>query len=151
KTYSESFEHRPDGTSDYTVPSDRPWGKDDVENFLRSHGQDPESVTYTWGVTSNPNGGYWNKLNNVRLKNSSIVSEIDKSALADTLRGWKPSKVKALKGEPEAFVVGLADWQLGKSYPGNGTVQTVERVKASLEGAVSQVERLRAEGRNLRT
>lgn len=148
---SESFEHRPDGSSDYTVPSDRPWGKKDVEDFLRSHGQDPDTVTYTWGVTSNPHGGYWNKLNNVRQKSSSLVSQLDIKELQEIVRGWKPEQVEPLTGEPEAFVVGLADWQLGKAYPGNGTEQTVERLKASLENAVAQVKRLRAEGRNLRT
>lgn len=147
----ESFEHRPDGTSDYTVPSDKPWGKKDVEAFLLSHGQDPDKVTYTWGVTSNPHGGYWNKLNNVKPKPESVIEEIDISGIAESIRAWKPDRVEKLEGKPEAFVVGLADWQLGKAYPGNGTEQTVERIKSSLNNAVKQVQRLRSEGRNLKT
>lgn len=151
KVLAESFEHKADGTSSYTIPSDKAWGKQDVEKFLKESGQDPDLVTYSWGSTSNPNGGYWNKLNNVRLKNPTLNFELKVDDLVGAISGWKPERVKALDGLPEAFVVGLADWQLGKSYPGNGTPQTVERVKASLDNAVKQVERLRGEGRNLRT
>lgn len=43
------------------------WGLDEWRIYLRQKGQDPDAVTFTYGVTSNPQGGFWNKLNNVRL------------------------------------------------------------------------------------
>lgn len=42
------------------------WGRDDWDAWLRLKGTDPETVTYTFGVTSNPSGGYWNKLLSVK-------------------------------------------------------------------------------------
>ncbi|MFP5368630.1 MAG: hypothetical protein ACLGIS_17705, partial [Actinomycetes bacterium] len=62
----ESETHRPDGSADYVRYSDRPWGYEDYRKFIASTGQDPDQVTFTWGWTSNPGGGCWNKLNNVR-------------------------------------------------------------------------------------
>lgn len=62
----ESETHRPDGSADYTRFSETPWGYDDYREFIRSTGQDPDKVTFTWGWTSNPAGGVWNKLNGVR-------------------------------------------------------------------------------------
>ncbi len=65
----ESESHRSDGSSsDYILKSDRAWGFDDFRKFIRSKGQNPDEVTFTWGVTTNPSGGFWNKLNNVRPK-----------------------------------------------------------------------------------
>jgi hypothetical protein len=61
-----SESHRPDGTADYVTMSDRAWGFEDFRRFIASKGQDPDAVTFTWGVTSNPSGGFWNKLNNVK-------------------------------------------------------------------------------------
>jgi hypothetical protein len=62
----ESETHNPDGTASYVRFSERPWGYDDYREFIRSTGQDPDSVTFSHGWTSNPAGGFWNKLNNVR-------------------------------------------------------------------------------------
>lgn len=62
----ESETHRPDGSADYVFPSAVAWGYEDFRGFIRSRGQDPDAVTFSWGVTSNPGGGYWNKLLNVR-------------------------------------------------------------------------------------
>lgn len=53
----------------YTISSEVAWGYDEFCNFIRSRGQDPEKVTFDWGVTTNPAGGVWNKLNRVRPKN----------------------------------------------------------------------------------
>jgi hypothetical protein len=62
----ESETHNPDGSSSYVRFSDRPWGFDDYCAFIRSTGQDPSQVTFSYGWTSNPSGGFFNKLNNVR-------------------------------------------------------------------------------------
>ena len=58
--------HRPDGSADYVTMSETAWGYEDFRRFITSKGQDPDAVTFTWGVTSTPQGGYFNKLNNVR-------------------------------------------------------------------------------------
>lgn len=147
----ESFEHRPDGTSDYVMRSDVAWGKEDIEKFLRSKGQDPDQVTYTWGVTSNPAGGFWNKLNNVRQKTEDVTGGLEVSDLLGSLREWTPKEYDWVMTPPEALVIGLADWQLGKAYEGDGTPQTVERLKGSLSNAVRHVEKLLEDGRNVRT
>lgn len=55
----------------YTVPSLVSWGYDDFCEYIRVKGQDPDAVTFSWGVTSNPMGGYWNKINNVRPKTAA--------------------------------------------------------------------------------
>lgn len=65
-TSGESETHRPDGSADYVRFSERPWGFEDYCAFIRSTGQDPSQVTFSYGWTSNPAGGFWNKLNNVR-------------------------------------------------------------------------------------
>lgn len=57
-----------DGVDSYTLTADRAWGYEDFCEFIRSKGQDPEAVTFNWGVTTNPQGGFWNKINNVRPK-----------------------------------------------------------------------------------
>src|SRR5690606_22301822 len=54
-------EHGAEGSS-YTLTSERAWGFEDFRNFIRSRGQDPDSVDFEWGVTTNPNGGFWNRI-----------------------------------------------------------------------------------------
>lgn len=56
------------GVTAYTIPASVAWGYDDFREFIRSKGQDPDQVSFSWGVTSNPGGGFWNKLQNVRPK-----------------------------------------------------------------------------------
>ncbi|MFI2563022.1 hypothetical protein [Paenarthrobacter sp. NPDC018779] len=63
----ESETHNADGSANYVRYSLRPWGYEDYREFIRSTGQDPDKVTFSWGWTSNATGsGYWNKLNHVR-------------------------------------------------------------------------------------
>lgn len=50
------------GATSYSEWADRPWGKSDFEEFVVSKGEDLDLVTLTYGVTSAPNGGFWNKL-----------------------------------------------------------------------------------------
>lgn len=149
----ESETHHPDGSSSYTRYSEEPWGYEDYRKFIRSRGQDPDEVTFTWGWTSNPAGGFWNKLNNVRPKTSKTfdATSIPVDKIIERLQGWEPKPSKRISGKPEALVVGLADWQLGKSTEYEGTEETVARIKSSLSGVVEHVEKLTKEGRNLRT
>lgn len=55
-----------------TLMAQTAWGKDDWDEWLRLKGTDPEEVVFNFGVTSNPSGGYWNKLLNVRPKNKNL-------------------------------------------------------------------------------
>ena len=71
KGEGESETHHEDGSASYTRFSKVAWGYDDYCAFIRENGQDPDAVTFTWGWTSNPSGGFWNKLNNVRPKKAA--------------------------------------------------------------------------------
>src|SRR5690606_29538164 len=66
------------------------------------------------------------------------------------LDNWHPVSMRPAKGDPEAFIPALADFQLGKGE-GDGTKGTLKRLEASLEGTVEQIDRLRSAGTNLRT
>lgn len=146
----ESETHRPDGTADYVRFSDRPWGYEDYREFIRSKGQNPDEVTFSFGWTSHPSGiGFYNKLQNVRA--NAGLATVDTASLTERIRGWRPIQARPLLGQPEAFIVALSDWQIGKSVDGQGTESTIRRLHSSLDGIVAQVDRLRAEGRNLRT
>lgn len=143
--------HRPDGSSDYQITSERAWGYEDFCAFIKSKGQNPDDVDFSWGVTSTPSGGYFNKLQNVRPKNR-VAPTLDVDAIAERVRSWRPIHAAPSTGEPEALIVALSDWQIGKSYgEQNGTKGTIGRLHTSLDGIVRQIDRLRAEGRNLRT
>lgn len=72
-TAGDSELHDPDGTSHYTISSEVAWGYEDFREFIRSKGQDPDTVTFGWGVTTNPSGGVWNKLSNVRPKREDAL------------------------------------------------------------------------------
>lgn len=74
----ESETHDPEKGSSYVRFSRSVWGYDDYREFIRERGQDPDEVTFTWGWTSNPTGGFWNKLNNVRPKDPSLTGEFPK-------------------------------------------------------------------------
>lgn len=65
----------PQKGASYTRMADTPWGESDWREFLRLTGTDPDAVTFSHGVTSNPQGGYWNKLINVRPKTAAESGE----------------------------------------------------------------------------
>lgn len=110
--------------------SEKAWGYEDYRNFIRSTGQDPDQVTFTWGWTSKPEGGFWNKLNNVR----PVVESADHAPLAtfyaEVEKAQPPTECLEPSGEL-AMVVVLADWQLGKTGRRGGTKETLERLKAT--------------------
>lgn len=62
-------------SGNYLRFSQVPWGYEDHRKFIRSKGQDPDEVTFTWGMTTRPGGGFWNKLNNVRPKTAAEGGE----------------------------------------------------------------------------
>lgn len=127
----ESETHNADGTSSYVRFSQEPWGYEDYRDFIRSKGQDPDQVTFTWGWTSNPGGGFWNKLNNVRPVAGKTTDTYPLSHFYAHVRDeavhveTSPTAPRTGKG----LVVCLADWQLGKVGRRGGTAETLERLR----------------------
>lgn len=129
------------------------WGAAEWREFIRAHGQDPDTVTFRYGVTSNPTGGYWNKLLDVRpvaANPADLISDDDVAAAQERVRGWKlPKRTPGTGlGAPVAAVLNLADMQLGKSE-GGGVKATEQRLFDGLENFHRWVERQRAGGRNI--
>lgn len=129
---SDSEVHRPDGSADYTITASVAWGYNDFREFIRSKGQDPDTVTFTWGVTTNPQGGFWNKLNNVKPITGKDAGTVElrelyrvAEALSDLSEAPNPPQSK------RATVVCLADWQLGKTGRRGGTKETLQRLSAT--------------------
>lgn len=123
----ESEAHNPDGSADYVRFSEQPWGYEDYREFIRSRGQNPDEVTFTWGWTSNPAGGFWNKLNNVRPVAKSVDETIDWSAASKIVENFTyvPAKRDFLI---DTAILQPTDEQWGKTDFDGGTPQTEERV-----------------------
>lgn len=64
----ESEQGDQEGPNSFMRMSETPWGLNEVRAFLAAKGDDPDKLAFNYGVTSNPAGGYWNKINNVRPK-----------------------------------------------------------------------------------
>lgn len=122
--------HNPDGSSSYSRFSATPWGFEDYRAFIASKGQDPDKVTFTWGWTSNPGGGFWNKLNNVRpIAVSGVESEqVDLPALYAAARRASPASTPPY--QDRATVIVWADPQIGKTGSRGGTAELIERSTA---------------------
>jgi hypothetical protein len=126
-TGGESETHDADGTSHYTRFSDEPWGYDQYREFIRSTGQDPDKVTFTWGWTSNPGGGCWNKLNNVKpIKEADTEADVDLPALYAAARHASTHKHIRYTSQ-RATVIVYTDPQIGKVARRGGTAETIER------------------------
>jgi hypothetical protein len=122
----ESEQHNPDGSASYTRFSDKPWGYEDYRRFIASKGQDPDKVTFTWGWTSNPAGGTWNKLNNVRpILSTEADEDVDLPALYAAARHATPKPTPATF--MRATVIVWADPQIGKTGSRGGTPELIER------------------------
>lgn len=123
----ESETHAADGSASYTKFSETPWGHDDYRAFIASKGQDPDKVTFTWGWTSNPSGGFWNKLNNVRPV-ASVEAGLEAVDLPALYAAAKAATPKALSnGSGRATIVVWADPQIGKTGSRGGTAELIER------------------------
>jgi UDP-2,3-diacylglucosamine pyrophosphatase LpxH len=129
----ESETHNPDGTASYVRFSERPWGFDDYRAFLRSTGQDPDQVTFSHGWTSNPAGGFWNKLNNVRPIQGSVVKSeypewpvIQPAEPINVVIADRPAKpVRGMK-----LAIKGADTQIGFRRLADGTLDPFHDVAA---------------------
>lgn len=124
----ESETHRPDGSADYVRYSERPWGYEDYRKFIASTGQNPDHVTFTWGWTSNPGGGCWNKLNNVRpiaTVDGGVTDNVDLPALYAAAEASTPRPTPT--AAERATVIVYADPQIGKTGRRGGTPELIER------------------------
>lgn len=131
-TTGDSETHRPDGSSDYVLTGDRPWGYDDFREFIRSKGQDPDQVNFTWGVTTNPHGGYWNKLQNVKPKGAA---SIDVTAIERRVEAYRPTITLKQGSTPHSLVVVATDFQVGKVDWHGGSSDTLTQVLDSFTAA----------------
>lgn len=120
---TESELHDPEKGDSYTLMRDTAWGKAEWDIFLREKGQDPAEVTYTWGVTSNPNGGYWNKLLNVRPKGAAegVPAWPVAQPARDRIIIQKVPTAVPLGGTFKTAVIG-ADTQIGFDMDDGGTL-----------------------------
>jgi hypothetical protein len=128
----ESETHNADGSSNYTRFSKRPWGFEDYCTFIRSTGQDPSKVTFSWGWTSNATGnGFWNKLNNVR----PITEAGDGAPAWPVIQQAAPVQV-TIAARPPKPVRGMklalkgADTQIGFRRLPDGTLDPFHDAKA---------------------
>lgn len=129
----ESETHNADGSASYVRFSERAWGYDDYRSFIRSTGQNPDEVTFTWGWTSNPGGGFWNKLNNVRPIAPAVSEQrVDLPALYAAARMRPRPKARTVAAE-RATVVVLADPQIGKTGRRGGTPELLDRMAEKRE------------------
>jgi hypothetical protein len=150
----ESEQHNPDGSSSYVRFSTEPWGFDDYREFIRATGQDPDRTTFTWGWTSAPSGGFWNKINNVRpIANDDTAPAFDLDPvgiLANLRANHAPATPVHVDhgGATSTFVISLNDIQLGQSYNG-GSDATIARFHEFVTLASKRVHELRKIGRNL--
>ena len=138
----ESETHRPDGSADYVLNSERAWGYNDFCRFIESKGQNPDEVTFTWGVTTNPSGGFWNKLNNVRPIKQGTEA-IDMAALEQRIREYRPTITRKTDSAPHSLITVPTDIQAGKVDWNGGTVDTLDQVLASFTAAAEMAVRER--------
>lgn len=125
-TGGEAETHNADGSSSYVRFSQEPWGHDDYRAFIQSKGQDPDTVTFTWGWTSNPGGGFWNKLNNVKpIATVQAEQQVDLPALYAAAKHATP-KAAQHHGN-RATVIVWADPQIGKTGSRGGTAELIAR------------------------
>lgn len=123
-TAGESETHNADGSANYVRFSERPWGFEDYRRFIRTTGQDPDAVTFSWGWTSNATGtGFWNKLNNVR----PIAGTVDGGPAWPVIQPAKPVHI-TLTAPTVTPVRGMrlalkgADTQIGYRRHPDGTM-----------------------------
>lgn len=122
-----------------SLGADEAWGQEDWEVWLRSKGTDPGSVSFSWGVTTNPAGGFWNKLYNVKVK-PGLGSAEDLYSLSEA---WNVasrlihSEQVPVSRVRRADVVVLADFQIGKTGRRGGTPELIARIEG-VRGRVVQ-------------
>ncbi|WP_433718651.1 hypothetical protein [Microbacterium laevaniformans] len=136
-----------DGSENWSLVGQRPWGREHYKAFIRDHGDDPERTHFTYGWTSNPHGGGWNKLNNVRPKTPQELIADDLTLDLPTL--YARASELAQENTPRlgtfpsgrTLFVNVADWQVGKTGSRGGTPELVARLKAARTELRAEIER----------
>lgn len=124
----------------YELTALEPWGESHWRDWLKENGTDPDKVSFSFGVTTNPQGGYWNKLNNVKplpgmadMEATFSLSEARKRA------SQLVPAVKPTASTEEHFVVVLADFQIGKTGRRGGTPELINRIAAVKEAVLEEL------------
>lgn len=142
-TGGESEAHNADGSASYVRFSETAWGYDDYCAFIRSKGQDPDEVTFTWGWTSNPAGGFWNKLNNVRSKVAVAGGRmVSTSDVLDAIKSFTYIPEPVAYAD-ESFVIVPTDFQFGKVDWNGGSKETHEQILNSFGKAQDFIREFR--------
>ena len=112
------------GEKRYTITAARAFDYSDFVEFIRQGGQDPDEVDFDWGVTTNPHGGFWNKINRVRPKRSTGGPNWDLIHRADhvTIEGIAPATMWTPR---DGLIMSLkgADTQIGFRALPDGTFE----------------------------
>lgn len=136
------------GTEDANgVVTGRPGTHDEL---LLSKGLDPDE----WEITNMRFGEYKGVTStrwSARRRARPLVEHADLSEIMAAIHLWgipQPAP-KLFDDGKEAFVVALADWQIGGTGPGGGSRETTERILALGAAVRERVVELRASGRTL--
>ena len=137
------------GTSDplkgqsFELTASEPWGEKHWREWLRENGTDPDKVSFSFGVTTNPQGGYWNKINQVKPL-AGLVDMEAKYTLAEArkeAKEYQAHPVSSFHGETgENFVVVLADFQIGKTGHRGGTPELIHRIEDVRSRVLNELE-----------
>lgn len=124
------------------------------DDELRRWGFDPTEVEVVeparvsaWEGQAKGGGTVTLRAFKAALRRRDTRSGVDVDKLCDEIRRHKSHKRPAPGGDL-AFVVALADWQIGKP-DGDGTAGTVRRVLTALDAVTARIRELRRAGRPL--
>lgn len=123
----------------------------DWDAVLRVWGLDPEKFSVVEPVLFNVWGDPLGTLN--RQWKGKVVQRaadragVDLEDLIGEIKKHKPKK-PAPTGD-SAFIVALADWQIGRGDPGDGLKEVVQRVLESIDSVERRIKELRKSGRTL--
>ncbi|CAB4218510.1 hypothetical protein UFOVP1608_33 [uncultured Caudovirales phage] len=134
-------------TTDVVIGSDSPnW-----DHVLRIWGLDPENFSIVepvlfnvWGNPDSPSRQWKGKVVS-RLATPEGAGYAD---LIEEIKKHRPPKKCAPTGD-SAFIVCLADWQVGRGDPGDGLKEVVARILAGIDSVEERVKELRKMGRPL--
>lgn len=119
------------GKREFTAVRDRPVTAEDVREWLRSSGDDPDDWNYSFRSIAYGEGLFSNKLSAWPKREKSDM-EVSLSELYAEVRAT-PASPPVVRDGNRALVVALADWQLGKTGRRGGTKETLMRLEAARE------------------
>jgi len=124
----------------------------DWDSVLRIWGLEPEKFSVVepvlFNVWGNPDGTLNRQWKGKVVQRVEAKAGIDFDELIDEIKKHKPRKKEAPTGQ-SAFVVALADWQVGRGDPGDGLREVVQRVLNAIDSVELRIKELRKSGRTL--